>query len=113
MPIEVTARHRSATSRIQDYARAMAEELLDEFPRIEHIHVILDVERHLSTAEVVLQGRGHVRIESEAKSGNMMASINVAIDKAEKQMRRIRKKVTHHKGAMKPHEVESAREESD
>jgi len=43
MSIEVTARHMSATSELQEYARDKAAELLDTFPRVEHIHVILNV----------------------------------------------------------------------
>ena len=106
MSIEVTARHMSATSELQEYARDKAAELLDTFPRVEHIHVILNVERHMSIAEIVAQGRNHVKIEAVGSSNDMRASIDLAIDKAEKQFRKISEKVHDHKPAMKREEAD-------
>lgn len=107
MPIEVTARHMSATSEIQEYARVKAGELFEVFPRIENIHVILNVERHLNIAEAVIQARNHVKVEAVGSSDNMLASIDIAVDKAEKQLRKILDKVHDHKPDMK--RVESSR----
>jgi putative sigma-54 modulation protein len=96
----------SATSELQEYARDKAAELLDTFPRVEHIHVILNVERHMSIAEIVAQGRNHVKIEAVGSSNDMRASIDLAIDKAEKQFRKISEKVHDHKPAMKREEAD-------
>jgi len=109
MPIEVTARHMSATKELQDYAKSKAEELLVVFPRIEHIHVILNAERHLCLAEAVVQSRNHTRIEAKGSSDNMRASIDMAVEKAEKQLQKIRGKVLNHKVVMKHVEVERMR----
>jgi len=111
MPIEVTARHMSATSEIQEYARGKAEELFEVFPRIENIHVILNVERHLSIAEVVIQARNHVKVEAVGSSDDMLASIDLAVDKAEKQLRKILDKVHDHKPDMKRVESSQSRGE--
>lgn len=105
MPIEVTARHHSATAELQEYARVRAEELLEEFPRAENIHVILNLERHLALAEVVVQAKAHKHIESVGSSDKMKASIDLAMDKAEKQLRKIREKVVDHKPRMKKAEA--------
>jgi putative sigma-54 modulation protein len=107
MPIEVTARHMSATSEIQEYAKDKAGELLEVYPRIENIHVILNVERHLSIAETVIQAPNHVKVEAVGSSDDMMASIDMAVDKAEKQLRKILDKVHDHKPDMK--RVEASR----
>jgi putative sigma-54 modulation protein len=112
MPIEVTARHESATNELQDYAKSKAEELLEAFPRIEHIHVILNAERHLCLAEAVVQSRNHTRVEAKGSSDNMRASIDMAVEKAEKQLRKIQEKVHDHKVVMKHVDADRMREEN-
>ena len=103
MPIEVTARHTRATDDLLDYARRKAEEILEDFPIIEHIHVIVDIEKHRKRhiAEVVLQVKRHGKMEAAESSGNLRVSIDMAFEKAEKQVRKLREKVQDHKSAMK------------
>lgn len=73
MPIEVTARHMQATDDLQDYARRKAQEILEDFPVIEHIHVIIDIEKHRKRhiAEVVLQVKRHGKVEAAESSDNL------------------------------------------
>jgi putative sigma-54 modulation protein len=105
MPIEITARHMQATPAIQDYARRKAEALVEEFPRLEHIHVILDVEKHRQLAEVVVQGKRRASVESRASAARMPAAIDTAVANVEKQLRRSREKTLDHKTAMKARTV--------
>jgi putative sigma-54 modulation protein len=92
MAIEVTARHMGPSPELQDYARERAERLLEAFPRIEHIHVILNVETHRRhTAEIVVQAK-ELRAESAETSDNLRASIDLAAEKIERQLRRTREK---------------------
>ena len=97
MAIEITARHMHATVPLQEYARRKAEALMGEFSRVEHVHVILDVQKHLNIAEVVVQARNRVRSEARHESDNMQVSTDAAFDKAEKQLRRQRDKVQDHR----------------
>ena len=110
MPIEVTARHMHATEDLQDYARRKAQEILENFPVIEHIHVILDIEKHGNghIAEVVLQVKRHGKMEAAGSSSNLRASVDMAFEKAERQVKRLREKVLDHKPEMK--QVESRKE---
>lgn len=101
MPIEITARHMHATKEIQDYARRKAKKIVEEFPGVEHVHVILDIEKHRNLAEVVVQARSHIRVEAEEATNRMSMSIDIAVDKVEKQLRRLRDKVQDHKAVMK------------
>lgn len=101
MPIEVTARHIHATDVVQDYARDKANIIVKEFPRVEHIHVILDVQKHRNIAEIVVQAKNHIRVEAVESSDNMRASIDLAFEKVEKQLRKLRDKVQDHKLTMK------------
>ncbi|MBN1556534.1 MAG: ribosome-associated translation inhibitor RaiA [Lentisphaerae bacterium] len=86
-----------ATVPLQDYARRKAEAVMEIFSRVEHVHVILDVQRHLSIAEAVVQAKNHIRTEAREESDNMQASIDGAFDKIERQLRRRRDKVQDHR----------------
>lgn len=97
MSIEITARHLHATRELQDYARSKAEFMMESFSRVEHVHVILDVQKHLFSAEVVVQAKNHVRVEALESTDNMKASIDGAIDKTERQLRKLRDKVQEHR----------------
>jgi putative sigma-54 modulation protein len=103
MSIEVTARHMHATDGLQDYAHRKAEEFLEDFPIIEHIHVILDIEKHRKRhiAEVVFRVKRHGSLEAAGASDNLRASIDMAFEKAQKQAGKLRDKIQDHKSAMK------------
>ena len=105
MPIEVTARHMHVNVDVQDYAQRKATALADEFSRVEHIHVILDHQKRQNVAEIVVQAKNRIRLEASESSENMRASIDVAIEKAEKQLRKLRDKVQEHR--VKPREVQT------
>ena len=109
MSIEVTVRHTEAMSDIQAYAEEKARALIEEFPGVEHVHVILDVQKHLHIAEMLVQARHRTRLEAKEASDNMRASIDSVADKTEKQLRKVSEKVTDHKSAMKHFEAEKTR----
>jgi len=112
MTVEVTARHLHTVGDVQEYARDRAEEIAAAFPRVEHVHVILDAEKHRQIAEVVVQAKNHIRVESEEESENLRVSVDRAMEKAERQLRRLRDKIQDHKPAMKQNEEEKARGET-
>jgi ribosomal subunit interface protein len=103
MPIDVTSRHMRASGDLQDYAWRKAEELLEEFSLIEHIHVILDIEKHgkRHEAEVVLQVKRHGQFEAAESSSNLRISLDGAFEKVERQMRRLHDKVADLKVSVK------------
>lgn len=103
MPIEITARHMEGAAAAKVYAQKRSEKLIEAFPRIEHIHVILDVEKHRHEAQVVVQAKNHIRLEAEETSENMVNSIDVAFDRTEKQLRKQVEKIHDHR--IKPGEA--------
>jgi len=78
------------------------------FPGVEHVHVILDVEKHRHEAEVVVQAKGHIHVEAEESSSDMANSIDVAFERAEKQLRKLRDKIHEHR--VKPGEKEEKKD---
>ena len=98
MNISVTCRHMEVTDSLRDHAFAKVSEALKDFPRVESVHVIMDVQKHLHIAEVVVQGSSHIRLEADETSTDMYNSIDVAVEKVAKQLRKNRDKVQDHKG---------------
>lgn len=101
MPVEVTVRHTKVSDVVRNYTEAKAEYVIEDFPKVENVHVILDAQKQTKKAEVVVQGKGSLHIEAEAQSENLRTAIDDAFDKAEKQLRKVRSRVTDHKVAMK------------
>lgn len=109
MPIEITARHMDATASIQESAKTRAQVILDEFPKVEHVHVILDVEKHRKIAEIVVQVKRVGKLEAQESSDSMGASLDLAVEKIEKQLRKLTDKQHDHHPAMKQSEAERRR----
>ena len=97
MNINVTCRHMDLTDALRDHAEGAVMESLSNFPRIEFVHVILDVQRHIHFAEVIIQGKDKIRVEGKAESDDMYNSIDRAVEKAERQLRKSRDKAQDHK----------------
>ena len=97
MDINVTGRHMENTESISNYARDKVADELSVFTRVESVHVIMDVEKYRHSAEVLVQGSNHVRIEGKAESDDMYLSLDQAIEKVVKQLRKSRDKVQSHK----------------
>jgi putative sigma-54 modulation protein len=101
MAIEITSRHLRISAAQQDFARDKAEQLIAEFPKIEHVHVILDMQRHQFTAEFVVQHKALAKVEAKELCDDLVAGIDLAYEKVEKQLRKHREKVvaSHHQRA--------------
>jgi len=97
MDIEITARHIEVTDKVKDYARRKLEKMEPEFSQVQSIHVILDVQKYLHVAEIIVQARNHIRVEATEKSEDMYASIDVALDRIEKRLRKSVDKMQQHK----------------
>jgi putative sigma-54 modulation protein len=104
--ITVTARHMELTDAIRDYCHEKAELAIVEPPRVESVHVILNVEKYRHIAEVVVQAANHVKVEAAEESDDLYLSIDGAFAKAAKQLRKAREKITDHR-AQKLGEMEA------
>ena len=98
MNIHVTCRHMEMSPALRDHATARVQEALDEFPRVIDVHVILDVQKKINhVAEIVLKGSNHLHAEGTETTSDMYASIDEAVDKVRRQLRKNRDKVQDHK----------------
>ena len=114
MRISVTCRHMDTTDALREHAMSKVEHDFHEFPRVLDVHVILDVQRHLHIAEVVVKGSNHISVEGKEESDDMYYSIDSAVEKAARQLRKQRDKDTDHKhtDGLSELELEALRRES-
>ena len=110
MAIEITGRHVDVTDSMRDYAEKRLSKLVEEFSKVDKVHVILDVQKYVHSAEVIVHMRRQISVEAKASSENMYASIDEVVDKAEKQLRRSIDKRHEHKGDSKLRDLEPASE---
>lgn len=105
MQIKITARHIKLTDAIADYARKKVEKAEHYFGNVVSAQVILSVDKYRQMAEVVLHtGRTGARSIFRAKevSDNLYAAIDLAMDKIDKQLRKIKEIAKiHRKGNLR------------
>lgn len=115
MKSSVTFRHMKPSDPIREYAEDRIEKISKLIDRGGEAQVVLSVEKHLHVAHIELITEGALRIRSIEKSEDMYGSIDLAVDKIVRQVKRYREKIKSHREAMNgrelPHSVFSMPEE--
>ncbi len=97
MPIEVTIRQQDAPPGVKRYAELRATKLVEQFPKIESVRVVVDTQRHMYEAQVVAQQKNLTAVGSKELADNARAAIDTAAARVEKQLRKtIRKRKQAH-----------------
>lgn len=101
MRIEIIGRQLEITDPIRAYAENKCQRLLKFFDGVQEIEVVLDQERRDRreefTAELILHVVKHDPIVAKAEGADVYASIDLAIDKASRQLTDHKQKLrTHH-----------------
>lgn len=93
MNINIQGRHLNITDAIKEYARKKAFNLEKYFKRISNIEMILDIEGDNHVAEMIVTvPRGHTLI-GVVTHMNMYASIDLVVDKVERQLTKYKEKL--------------------
>jgi putative sigma-54 modulation protein len=97
MQVHITGRHVEITDGIRDHIYGKVDRTLADFPHVEDVRIVLDLQKREHFTEVLVQGK-NMHVEGKSSTENMYTSIDEALDKAEHQMRKLRQKVqdTHH-----------------
>jgi putative sigma-54 modulation protein len=96
MQITVTGRHFEITDALRQHIESKLHKLDRHLERVSEIHVILSVEKHRHSAEITFQANG-VPIRSLEETHDMYLSVDTAIEKVEKQLKRYKKRGTERK----------------
>lgn len=95
MQVHITGRKIEITAGIREHVYDKVTRTLIDFPRVEDVRVILELHKLGHSAEVLVQGKD-LHVEATAESDTMYASIDQALEKAERRLRKLREKAQSH-----------------
>jgi putative sigma-54 modulation protein len=102
MQMNITFRQFGASDSLKEYAREKVDRVNRLLDRAGEAHVVLSLERHLHHADITIHSGSWV-LRGREKSEDMYASIDLAMDKIERQLRRYKDKLKSHHGREKIH----------
>ena len=95
MQITITARHFDLTNAIRDHIQESCQKLEKYFDHIIHVNFVLSYENNRNHTEMML----HIpknNLKSEAEEKNMYLAIDLAIEKMEQQVKKLKGKWSDH-----------------
>jgi putative sigma-54 modulation protein len=87
-PVRLTGRQVTITEAMEDYVRRRIAALHLDYPTILEVHVLLHLEKYRRRADIILRCNRHITIKTSSETDDMYASIDEAIDRAARQMRK-------------------------
>ena len=98
MQVSVTFRQMDPTPALKEHAADRVQKIAKYVANLESsdASVVLSIEKYMHKADITINSRG-LMIRGSEKSDDMYASIDRAIDKIERQLKRYREKVKRHK----------------
>src|ERR1044071_1967299 len=102
MQLNITFRHFDPIDSLKNYAREKVDRAEKYLDKAGEAHVVLSLERHLHHADITIHSGSWV-LRGREKSEDMYASIDLAMDKIERQLRRYKDKLKSHHGRERVH----------
>jgi len=102
MQMNITFRQFGTSDSLKEYAREKVDRVNKLLDRAGEAHVVLSLERHLHHADITIHSGSWV-LRGREKSEDMYASIDLAMDKIERQLRRYKDKLKTHHGRERVH----------
>lgn len=96
MKLNITARHLELTPALSDYVHKKMERVQRHFQEIVWAQVILSVEKIRQIAEFIVHAPGNT-FRTKAESGDMYSAIDLALDKLNLHLTRVKDKKTRHR----------------
>jgi putative sigma-54 modulation protein len=102
MQMNITFRHLDPIDSLKNYAQEKVERVNKYLDKATDANVVLSIERHLHQADITIHSGGFV-LRGREKSEDMYASIDLAMDKIERQLKRYKEKLKDHHGRERAH----------
>jgi putative sigma-54 modulation protein len=102
MQLNITFRQFGSSDALKEYAKEKVDRVNKYLDRAGEAHVVLSLERHLHHAEITIHSGSWV-LRGREKSEDMYASIDLAMDKIEAQLRKYKEKIKNHHGRDRVH----------
>lgn len=107
MRVLLSSKSTQISDRQRDYAEKKLTKLSRYFNGARNANLTHSVQRNLHTVEVMVDLDG-VLVRAEERSPDFFVSVDVATDRLEKQVRRLKERIKHHKGRADAPAVASA-----
>ncbi len=103
MQVEITGKHLEITASMREHLIAQLDKLNQFFKdkQSASAHAVITVEKNRQIAEIMVTWREHV-LKAQDSDKDLYQAINKAVDKIEKQARRMKEKVVSRKQHAKP-----------
>jgi putative sigma-54 modulation protein len=98
MQVSVTFRHLEPSDSLKNFAREKVERVQKFLDQASEAQVVLSIEKHMHHAEILVHS-GPFFLRGKDKSDDMYASIGLAIEKVERQIKRYKQRLRQHKPA--------------
>jgi putative sigma-54 modulation protein len=97
MQVNITFRNMFATDALRTHVQDKLSRVVDKYlDQVTEAHVTLSLERYLHQADVNLHA-GHFHVRGKEKSEDMYASIDMAIDRIERQLKKHKDRLKSHR----------------
>ncbi len=99
MKVDITFRNMFATDALRNHVQDKLEKVVDKYlDKVSEAHVTLSLERYLHHADINLHA-GHFHLRGKEKCEDMYASIDLAVDKIERQLKKYKDRLKSHRPA--------------
>ena len=93
MQINVSGHHVEVTDALRNYVETKLDRLSRHFDRINHMDVILSVEKQRQKAESTVRIAGAGELFADAESDDLYAAIDMLADKLDRQLIKQKEKI--------------------
>ncbi len=111
MDIIFTGRHEYIESKAKSYVEKKLERTIRNIPKVTSVHVIIDSERFNHKVEIIVHVN-HQKIRAADKSEDLMASIDLVLDKLSRQLKKLKDKLQAHRKRVRLSTLEERAEAS-
>ncbi len=95
MNLNITGHHVEVTPAIREYLTGKLDKVIRHFDQVTSVNVILSVEKLRQKAEITLHVKGK-DIHADAVDADLYASIDLLVDKLDRQVVKYKEKVSDH-----------------
>jgi putative sigma-54 modulation protein len=95
--IKISARHGHLNESTQQFIQEKAQKLLRFFDRLTMIEVTVDLQEATKTVEFVVQAEHKHDFVARESHPDVLAAVDLALAKLEKQLRRYKEKIQDHR----------------
>ena len=102
MQITYTFRNLDSSDALKHYAKEKVERVNKYLDRASEAHVTVSQERHNHICDITIHA-GQFSMRGRESSADFYSSVDMAMDKIERQLKRYKEKLKHHKGGSHHH----------